>query len=393
MSNFGVTLAGFNRKRLDQLLAEMDTEIKSIFGNDFNTSPESPDGQVIGVISESNANLWELLEACYNAFNPSAATGKSLSDLVQLNSITRQAPTASTVVLNATGTASTVVPAGSSVSTLDSSATFITDTVLTIDSSGLGSVSATAVTTGPLVALAGTITNIDTPVAGWSTVTNSSNAVIGSNEETDVELRARRRKSIGRASLALIDSIFAEVSAVVGVDQLVILENDTNATDANGLPAHSFHTIIVGGDNTEIATAIFVKKPPGVLSFGSTTVAINDKQGIPHNISFSRPTEISIYIEVTLTTSTEFPVNGSDQIKQAIVDYANGDLVTGRGFSLGNDVIFTRLYTPINSVAGHEIDTLYIGVTPTPTATNNIVIGVDEVSKFTVANINVIMAP
>ena len=89
MPDFGITPEGFNRKRLDQLLNELNDEVKSIFGDNFNVSPESPDGQVNGTISESNANLWEIAEESYNAFNPSAATGVTLSNLVQLNGITR----------------------------------------------------------------------------------------------------------------------------------------------------------------------------------------------------------------------------------------------------------------------------------------------------------------
>lgn len=67
MSEFGISAEGFKRKRLDQLLAELNDEVKSIFGDNFNVSPESPDGQVNGTISESNANLWEIAEESYNA--------------------------------------------------------------------------------------------------------------------------------------------------------------------------------------------------------------------------------------------------------------------------------------------------------------------------------------
>jgi hypothetical protein len=76
-------------------------------------------------------------------------------------------------------------------------------------------------------------------------------------------------------------------------------------------------------------------------------------------------------------------------IKDAIVDYAEGRLIEGRGFSLADDVIYTRLYTPINSVQGHEIDSLKIGTTPNPTGEVNIPIGADQLSRFLVSNITV----
>ena len=387
MSDYGISTEGFKRKRLDQLLEELNDEVKSIFGDNFNVSPESPDGQINGIISESNANLWEIAEESYNAFNPSAATGNTLSNLVQLNGITRLSATSSRVQLSVSGTAGTTIPAGSLVSTSDTGDQFSTEIDVVLDGAGNGSVFANAVSTGPIAALAGTMTEIDTPITGWSTVTNSADAQLGTDEETDVELRARRERSVARDAQAIIDAIFAGVANIEGVTQVVVLENDTNLIDSNGLPPHSFHVIVVGGVDQDIADVIWLKKPAGILSFGFTTVEVTDSQGIPHDISFSRPTEIDIYVEIDLTTFPEYPSNGDDLIKQAIVDYANGDLVEGRDFGLSDDVIYTRLYTPINSVQGHEIDGLRIGTSPSPTGTDNIPISITEISKFTIANI------
>lgn len=389
MSDYGISSEGFKRKRLDQLLEELNDEVKAIFGDNFNVSPESPDGQINGVISESNANLWEIAEDSYNAFNPSAATGNTLSNLVQLNGITRLPATSSRAQLSVTGTAGTTIPSGSLVSTSDTGDQFSTEVDVTLDGAGNGSVFANAVNTGPITALAGTITEIDTPITGWSTVNNSADAQLGTDEETDVELRARREQSVARDAQAIIDAIFAGVANVPGVTQTVVLENDTDVVDSNGLPPHSFQVIVVGGVDEEIGDVIWLKKPAGILSFGSTTVQIIDSQGIPHDISFSRPATIDIYVEVDLTTFAEYPANGDDLIKQAIVDYANGDLIAGRGFSLADDVIYTRLYTPINSVQGHEIDALRIGTSPSPTGTSNIPIGPTETSQFLTVNITV----
>lgn len=390
MSDYGISDTGFNRKRLDVLLGELNAEVKSIFGDNFNVSPESPDGQINGVISESNANLWEIAEEAYNAFNPSAATGNTLSNLVQLNGITRQAASASRALLTLTGSENTSVPAGSLVSTTDGSTTFVTEDTVVIPVSGSITVFASANTTGPITALAGTITQIDTPITGWDSVTNNANAVLGTDEETDVELRARREQSVARDAQAIIDAIFAEVKAVTGVTQVVVLENDTDVgPDPNGLPAHSINAIVVGGDDQDIGEAIFLKKTLGATAFGNTSVQVEDDQGIPRDIAFSRPTEIPIYVAVTITTFDDYPVDGDDQIKQAIVDYANGDLIAGRDFSLGDDVIWSRIFTPVNSVQGHTVDSLFIKTSSPADETDDIPIAINEISKFTIANITV----
>ena len=389
MSDFGISTTGFKRKRLDQLLEELNDEVKSIFGNNFNVSPESPDGQINGVISESNANLWEIAEESYNAYNPSSSSGVSLSNLVQLNGITRAEATPSSSILTLTGDSSTVIPVGSLVSTNDTKVQFITESEVILDGGGNGTVKANANITGPIIALASTITVIDTPITGWSTVTNSLDAIIGTDEETDPELRSRRERSVARDAQAIVDAIFAEVRAVSGVTQTAVLENDTDTVDGNGLPPHSVHVIAVGGDDQDIGEAIFIKKTLGATPFGTTTVQVLDDQNIQHSMSFSRPTEIDIFVVVNLTTFSGYPSDGDDQIKQAIVDYANGDLIEGRGFSLGEDVIHSQIYTPINSIQGHTVDSMFIKISSPADQTADITISITEISKFTITNITV----
>jgi len=390
MSDYGISSTGFKRKRLDLLLAELNSEVKSIFGENFNVSPESPDGQVNGVISESNANLWEIAEESYNAFNPKAASGVTLSNLVQLNGITRLPDTKSKAELNLTGDPGTVIPEGSLVSTSDTGNELSTDTSVTIDGAGNAVVQATALEFGPITMLAGTITEIDSPVTGWDTVNNTADATEGTNEESDTGLRARRQRSVARDAQSIIDGIRAAVENIDNVTQSVVLENDTDAVDANGLPAHSFQVVVSGGTDIDVADIIWLKKPAGIQAFGDITEQVIDSQGISHDISFSRPTAVIIYVEVTITTFAEYPANGDALIKQAIVDYANGDLVDNRSFGLADDVIYTRLYTPINNVPGHEIDDLQISITSPAVGVVNIPISVTEIADFQIANITVI---
>ncbi len=387
MSNHGVSDTGFKRKRLNLLLDELNSEVKAIFGDNFNVSPESPDGQINGVVSESNANLWELAEEAYNAFNPKAATGATLSNLVQLNGITRLPATKTRAQLSLTGDSGTVIPAGSLVSTVDTGDQLATEVSVTLDGGGNATVFASAVEFGPITMLAGTITEIENPVTGWNTVSNSDDATPGTNQESDPDLRARRQRSVARDAQAIIDGIRSAVENIEGVTQAVVLENDTDVVDGNGLPAHSFQVIVAGGIDLDIADTIWLKKPAGIQAFGNTTEQIIDSQGISHDISFSRPTAVDIYVEVTLTTFAEYPANGDELIKQAIVDYANGDLTENRSFGLADNVIYTRLYTPINSVPGHEVDDIQISITSPASGISNISIGPTEIANFLVGNI------
>jgi uncharacterized phage protein gp47/JayE len=162
---------------------------------------------------------------------------------------------------------------------------------------------------------------------------------------------------------------------------VVIYENDTDVTDANGIPAHSFMPIVLGGISTNIAQAIWENKPLGIRSYGNTIVTIYDSQGFPHDIGFERPNPVPIYISLDLTTNSEFPQDGEQVIKDAIAAYMEAN------FGIGEDVIYSRLYTPINSVPGHYINSLTIGTSPSPVGTSNIPIAFNELFSLDPNNI------
>ncbi len=385
----GISSTGFKRKRLDEIKADLESLFKSVYGNNLNISPESPDGQIIGLLSGSFSDLWEIAEGAYNAFNPSAATDTTLSNLVQINGITRNEASNSIAILTFTGTDGTLIPEGTLVSHISSQEQFSTEADVTI-TGGTATVTAASINTGIIEASAGTLTEIETPITGLNSVTNNDDANVGSERETDAELRARRLRSLAISAQSTVDSLYAVVSNLDFVTQVTVLENDTDVVDSNGLPPHSVQIIVVGGLDEDIGNAIWLNKPAGITSFGDESVVISDSQGLSHTINFSRPDTVDIYVSIELTKFSNYPANGDDLIKQAIVDYANGALVDGRGFGLGDDVIFSELYTPINSIVGHQIDELYIGIAASPTGQINIPIAIGEISNFTTANIEIV---
>jgi hypothetical protein len=90
-----------------------------------------------------------------------------------------------------------------------------------------------------------------------------------------------------------------------------------------------------------------------------------------------------VYVDIEITADASFPADGIDQIKSQIIQYAKDN------FTVGEDVVYSRLYTPINLVEGHQIDSLTIGLAPSPVGTSNIVIAYDAISQFSAANISV----
>jgi uncharacterized phage protein gp47/JayE len=61
-------------------------------------------------------------------------------------------------------------------------------------------------------------------------------------------------------------------------------------------------------------------------------------------------------------------------------------------FGIGDDVLLSKFYTPINSVSGITSIDLRIGLSASPTGTSNIVIGVEEISKYDTTRIELIVS-
>lgn len=234
---------------------------------------------------------------------------------------------------------------------------------------------------GALTQEVGTITTIETPVLGWTSVTNPVATTPGESRETDAELRERFRLTKYEQASNILEAIYSALTSVDGVEQVVVYENDTDVVDGYGIPGHSFMPIILGGLASQIGNAIWQNKPVGILSYGNSSVVIYDSQGFPHTIGFERPNPVPIYISIDLTTNTLYPENGDNLMKEALLSYFAAN------FGIGDDIIYSRLYTPINSIPGHQVNSLTIGISPSPTGTTNIDIPFNGIYSLSTENI------
>jgi len=374
---------GLLRTRLDERLAALVADMKAIFGADLDLSPDTIDGQALGIFAEAISNIDQLVEEVYHNPNPQLAVGMALRRLVQLNAITHKAGSYSTVVLRCVGTEGTVIPINSLAKSPSTGITFSTTAEMTIMALGYVDIPSRATTKGKLAAAIGTITKIDTPVFGWQTVTNQAIAVEGTDEETDEQLRARRRISTSTAGVSVLDSLIGALSNTAGVIQAVVLENETDIIDVNGTPPHAIYAIVNGGLDADIAQVIWEKKTLGSTMRGTVAEVVLDSIGNSHTIRFSRPTGVPVYVIVNVSQRAGWPSDGDDRIKAALVDWITLNQ------SIGEELIFSRLYDPINSVPGHSVTSLFIGIAPAPVGTANISIDIDDIITLITANITV----
>jgi uncharacterized phage protein gp47/JayE len=243
----------------------------------------------------------------------------------------------------------------------------------------IGTVQANEV--GAIQVTADTLINISNSISGWDSVTNPTDGSEGGETETDTELRQRFFTSRNATAQNTNDAIYSNLLAIDGVLSALVRENTTDTVNGDGLLPHSINVVIRGGNSSEIAQTIWTNKAGGIALNGSTEVEITDSQGNIQTIKFDRPTNIPIFISMTITDDGSFADDGEQQIKDAISAYFDSN------YGVGDDIIYSRLYTPINSIGGFQVDDLSIGTLASPTETNNIAIADDEIGVTFDANI------
>ena len=233
-------------------------------------------------------------------------------------------------------------------------------------------------TIGSQILPANSLTEIVTPVTGWDTVNNPSSATTGRAVETDEEFRIRREQSIVTGN-ATDESIRAAIlNNVASVTTCSVFSNRTDAVDGEGRPAHSFEAVIEGGTDDDCAEEIWTRMPAGIETYGNVNggagITVVDSMGYNQDIKFSRPEDVYIFVEVQRNFNAEedYPANGDDLIKEAIVEWS----LDSTNIVVGKDVIRQRLITPVYEIPGiDEIEilldsSLTLPYVPTETAVN-----------------------
>lgn len=380
-----VTAEGISAPDYQTILDTLTSYFQQIYGSDAYLEPDSKDGQMVALVALAIHDANNTAISVYNCFSPATGYGAALTSNVKINGIARRGATNSTVDLVLTGTAGTSITNGTVKDT--NNVIWRLPASVTIGVGGTVTVTATCSNSGAVAALAGTITTINTPTRGWASVTNPAAATVGTPAETDAELRIRQGQSVALPSLTPFEGVDGAIANVAGVTRHKLYENDTGATDSNGLPPHSISAIVDGGDVTEIAKTIRGNKGQGTATYGTTSVTVPDTYGNPHVISFSRSTDVPIYGHITLKAFTGYTSQIGVQIQQAVADYING-------LTIGDDMLLSRIYSPANLgvVSGgnaryYDIQELLIGKSAGSVAAANIIIAYNESASCKPENI------
>lgn len=416
---YGVTETGFAVKPLPDTRADIESDLRALIGNTINLAPETVLGQLVGIMSDRVTELWDQIHAVYAARDPDQATGAALDAIAAITGTTRKPATRSRAVVTATGTAGTLLPAGRVVAVPNGGPRFSSDAAATLvaatawlpsivyalgarranagsiyevvtpgtsassggptgnglaivdgtvtwrwlgDGAAWADVGVTAEDTGPLHANAGTLTDIQTPLSGWTSVTNAMDAVLGADIESDAGLRQRRVIELRSSGNAALDAMRGALLNIPNVTAVTIFENAAASTNEAGMPPHSIEAMVTGGDPDAIAAELLRTKPAGIQAYGLELYTPADSQGTAHDIRFSRPDQIAVWVAIHVKVELgKFPADGPAQIVQAVVDYAHEYLGGGR------DVVASAIGAQAFKVSGvFDVVSTLLSTAPAP---------------------------
>ena len=362
----GVVVPNTQTVRDDFAQSVQDALPRDSLGNPVNVDSTSPLGQVIDLaVAEVEAKNTEIAYLA-NQFNPATARGVFLDALANLYGLERKVSEPTVVVCTCTGLKGTVIPYGAIVS--DGSGNQLRHSQaggVEIPENGKVDTNFATIEHGEIEIAAGTVTRIVTVVPGWDTVTNAAAGVTGRTIEPDGELLNRMKESYAINANGTVENLQANLAALDGVLDCVVLENYTNVPKVEyglNLEAHSVGICIVGGDDNAIARTIFERKSGGCGTNGETEVLFIDTEhfNASYRYRIVRPAAVPFTIQVTFDAD-DMNTSEKEAVIEALKQDFLGELKNPR-VTLASTVYASRFYPCIQNVTETPIKTVLIAV-------------------------------
>lgn len=355
ITDWGLSEKGFYCPTYDEVLASKIKSAKELFGENICTDNNTALGKFIRLETAYDVKQFEEMEKIYYSISPVTATGVSLDRNVSFARISRNTAIAAVHKIRIYGTENHSLNKGTLVKSA-SGVIFYTTTDCTISEyndekqqyyTELNIQASEAGTSGNVHDI-NSLVDVDSDVTRLEYVETVTE---GANTESDIALLTRYNEVVDGMGTNTKSAIISELMKINGVHKVIILDNSTDndiiISDYLTVESGKYAIIIYAnsGLDTEIAEAIFKRKPFGIKQNGSTTIELKDDSGETHTVTFSYVREIPENIEIVCKVSSEFSSSGIEDIKANISEYVNN-------LDIGSPLIYSKLYQKIYSVAG-----------------------------------------
>ena len=232
--------------------------------------------------------------------------------------------------------------------------------------------------------LANQVNVIRSATLGWFSATNPFRILPSTPIENDEDYRYRAKLNLHGNPVGKYNAILFALKSVRGVTYENVQEvRANNSANSEGiLKSVGLSITVQGGDENEIAVAIFNSVSDGIATSGTILKEVKDINGFGHEVRFSRPQPQTLQITMSLVTYADFPSNGNSLIKQSIVEWFNS-------LNVGEDIHYSRLYEPINNVRGFAVRNLKFGYKGGTLGAEDIIINHNEIATISAEDISI----
>lgn len=350
---------------LDEIIEGFNQAELAGIATTLNLNAPDPIAVINGVVADRLQSLEELAGAMYSGMQPDNSSDDGLTGLALITGTTREPATKTVVDCSITVDAACgPFAAGTMLASVAGVPNLLytnTDSFTAVGAGTTTGVTFECTEAGANAVNASTLNVISSPLTHWTAITNPSAGVSGKPIQTDAALRLAQRAELALGGAATAPALAADILAFIqpsqspltvpgiktgtgyspytiaaGTVSVTVLWNDTDATDANGLPAHSIEAIVYNGGTTDaegteaLCALLLADKTSGVGTYSGdgTYKDIIDDQGTTERIYYTRPSRLDTDIDVTVRAKPGHTVD-EEEIRDAIMVYVSGTLSDG----------------------------------------------------------------
>lgn len=326
-----IGINGLVTQSLEEIIQDLKSKYKSIYGQDINLEQNSPDGQFINILAQEKKDMLDLFTQFYNNLDPDRVIGIPQQILYKLNGLIIQAYTYSYVYVNVTVTEDvTLQGLDNNIESADGTGytvrgengnRWILATTQNL-SAGTHLLNFRAADLGSITALPNTINVMETILKGVAGVNNpANNYIIGNTGESSAQFRKRRNQAMAVPSQGFDESTQSQMLNLPNVTQCKIYDNRSDVV-VNGIPAHGIWVIVEGGTPAEIGRVIYNNLPPGIPMKGSQQVQVPKINGDILTVLYDIPKPVPLYIKAIIKNFSDTHID-EKYIKEqlSLIDY------------------------------------------------------------------------
>ena len=391
-----LTSTGYTTLTPSQVLMAIQNVFFNVFGINADMTVGNPTSAFIQELTNMGINLENEESLLFSqVYNPQFASGIFLDALAALLNLKRNGATPTSISCIVSGIPTTVVPAGQIIANQYTGDQYTNPSSFTIGDSGETSdVIFNCTQTGAIQAPANSITVIQQNVAGWSTVNNPTDGLVGNSGQTDTSYRNTRNYVLALNSVGWTDALSSalinfldqngnsdDVYGYKYIQGYYIFENNTNysvtlpGTSSSILPSSVYIVVYApnflynddGSQNLTnanyVAGLILRTKSAGCQSqniqTGNSAFSITYSNAnylvSPVNIKFDSPVAVPIQFNITMQTFST--TMSTTEIKNIVGQTVLNQFYNGYNLlppiKMNQDIVASTFITAITNTLGN----------------------------------------